>query len=302
MTIGILGAGGIGSYYAGQLSRAGYSVRLLARGAHLDAIRAQGLEVRLPDERYTAQFEATDDDARLAGCEYVIVAVKGYSLPEIGPALVVAAQSGAAIVPLLNGVDIVERLEGSGVPHASVIGGLASVSVVRTAPGVVERKSQFDRLVLGELDGVARERTTALVSAFSKTGTDARESANITLDLWRKFAFIVPMGVGCGMMRGPAGDVLASERGRGLMRDSLHEIIEVGRAAGVPLTDADEEKVRTDLFALQPAIRPSFQLDLERGGPTELDLLAGAASALGRRYGVPTPVNDEAVATFRNYS
>jgi 2-dehydropantoate 2-reductase len=300
--IGIVGAGGIGSYYAGQLSRAGYSVRLLARGDHLAAINARGLEVRLPEETYVATLEATDDGARLMGCDYIVVSVKSYSLPEIGPPVVAAARSGAAVVPLLNGVDVAERLQALGMPREQVIGGLVAVSVVRSAPGVVERKSQFDRMVLGELDRVPRERTSKLVSAFSKAGSDARESSDITLDLWRKFAFIVPMGVGCGMMREAAGGVLASERGRKLMADSLHEIIALGRAAGVALTDVDEEKIRNDLYALSPGIRPSFQLDLERGGPNELDLLAGAVSKLGKQYGVPTPVNDEATETFRNYS
>jgi 2-dehydropantoate 2-reductase len=300
--IGIVGAGGIGSYYAGQLSRAGYSVRLLARGEHLAAINARGLEVRLPNETYIAHFEATDDGGRFAGCDYVIVAVKGYSLAEIAPTVVSAAKSGSAIVTLLNGVDVPERLETLGVPRGSVIGGLVAASLVRSTPGVVERKSPFDRVVLGELDHIARARTANLVSAFSKAGSEARESADITLDLWRKFAFIVPMGVGCGMMHESMGGVLASERGRSLIAGSVHEIIAVGRAAGVALTAEDEERIRNDLFALSPAIRPSFQLDLERGGPNELDLLAGAVSKLGKQHGVPTPVNDEAVAAFRNYS
>src|SRR6185436_1437660 len=117
MTIGIVGAGGIGSYYAGMLSRAGHNVRLLARGDHLDAITARGLEVRVPGETFNAAVEATSDSARLAGCEYVLVSVKSYSLPEVAPALAAAVQSGAALVPLLNGIDVAERLAALGVPR-----------------------------------------------------------------------------------------------------------------------------------------------------------------------------------------
>src|SRR5437879_2364154 len=114
MKIGIVGAGGIGSYYAGLLSRAGHSVRLIARGEHLDAIRARGLEVKTPDETFVAKPEATDDGGSLAGCDYVIVSVKSYSLPEVAGMIVNAAKSGATIVPLLNGVDVAERLEALG--------------------------------------------------------------------------------------------------------------------------------------------------------------------------------------------
>src|SRR5437879_2883710 len=112
MKIGIVGAGGIGSYYAGLLSRAGYSVRLLARGDHLAAIRSHGLEVKTPQETFVAMPDATDNGDDLCDSEYAIVAVKSYSLAEVAPVLVNVAKAGAAIVPLLNGVDVAERLEG----------------------------------------------------------------------------------------------------------------------------------------------------------------------------------------------
>jgi 2-dehydropantoate 2-reductase len=298
--IGVAGAGGIGSYYAGLLSRAGHRVRLIARGDHLAAIEAKGLEVRTPSETFVARPDVTGDAGRLAGCEYVIVAVKGYSLPEIGPALKAAAASGAAIVPLLNGVDVPQRLEALGVPRASIVGGLVAASLVRSAPGVVERRSAFDRMALGELDRVDRPRATKLVDAMTAAGTDARVSGDIMLDSWRKFAFIVPMTVACGLSRQPMGPVLAGERGRDLVTGALREIVAVSRACGAFLSDDDEAKVRTDLLALPAGMRPSFLADLEAGGPTELDLLAGAVSRLGREGSVATPIHDVATAAFES--
>jgi 2-dehydropantoate 2-reductase len=298
--IGVAGAGGIGSYYAGLLSRAGQRVRLIARGEHLAAIEANGLEVRTPNERFVAKPEVTSDVGRLVGCEYVIVAVKGYSLGEIGPALAAAAASGAAIVPLLNGIDVPDRLEALGIPRASIIGGLVAASLVRFTPGIVERRSPFDRMALGELDRAARPRTRKLVDAMVAAGTEARVSSDIVLDLWRKFAFIVPMTVACGLSRQPMGAVLATERGRALVTGALHEIVLVSRACGAFLADDDESKVSADLLGVPAAIRPSFLQDLERGGPTELDLLAGAVSRLGRECSVATPIHDVATAAFES--
>jgi 2-dehydropantoate 2-reductase len=296
--IGIAGAGGIGSYYAGLLARAGDTVRLVARGDHLAAIEAHGLEVRTPTETFVARPQVSADAARLAGCDYVVVAVKGYSLGEVAQALRAAAESGAVIVPLLNGIDVAERLEAFGVPRAAIVGGLAAASLVRSAPGVVERRSPFDRIVLGELDRVSRDRTPRFVDALVAAGVSARLSDDIRLDLWRKFAFIVPMTVACGMAGQPVGAVLATGEGRARMAGALHEIVEVSRAVGAYLDDADEERIRADLFALPPAMRPSFLQDLERGGPTEVDLLAGTVSRLGRASGVATPIHDEATAAF----
>lgn len=298
MKIGIAGAGGIGSYYAGLLTRAGNTVRLLARGDHLAAIEARGLEVRTPTETFVVRPQASANAARLAGCDYVLVAVKGYSLGEVAPALRAAAESGAVIVPLLNGIDVAERLEALGVSRAAIVGGLVAASLVRSAPGVVERRSAFDVVALGELDRMSRARTPRLVAALAAAGVSARLSDDVRLDLWRKFAFIVPMTVACGMARQPMGAVLATEEGRARVTGALHEIVEVSRAIGAYLDASDEERIRADLLALPPGMRPSFLQDLERGGPTEVDLLAGTVCRLGRESGVATPIHDAATAAF----
>jgi 2-dehydropantoate 2-reductase len=296
--VGFVGAGGIGGYYAGLLRRAGLDVRLLARGENLAAIKERGLEVRTPTDRWVVTLEASSDDEIFRGCDYVIVSVKGYSLDEVGPGIARAAKAGAVVVPLLNGVDAADRLERLGVPRSAIVGGLARVSVSRVAPGVIERKSAFDTITLGELDRAPRERTTALAAALTRAGSTVNVSDDIGLDLWRKFAFIVSLNVVCGLSRGAIGRVLTSARGRSLLTDTLHEIVEVSRVAGTALSDAEEAQLKSDLFALAPAMEPSFLWDLERGGPTELDTLAGAVSRMGHAHDVPTPIHDVATAAF----
>ena len=298
MDIGVVGAGGIGSYYAATLSRAGHQVRLVARGDHLAAIRERGLEVRTSDGSFVVHPEVSDDGAFVANCEFVIVAVKSYSLSDIGPSLVGAAKSGATIVPLLNGADVPERLTALGVPRQAILGGIIKASLVRTEPGVVERKGPYDSVTIGEFDRPSSERASRIVDAFAAGGSKAAVSADVTGDIWRKFALIVPMGIACGLSRQPMGPVLASESGRRILTDSLHEVVMVARAAAGRLDDGDEVKVKNELFAIGPAIKPSFLLDLERGGPTELDLLAGTVRRLGREHGVPTPIANLATAAF----
>jgi len=296
--IGFVGGGGIGSYYAGLLSRAGHDVRLYTRGDHLEAICSNGLEVRTPKERFVARLNASSNADVVVGCHVVFVAVKSYSLTEVGPVVAGAAQSGAAIIGLLNGVDIAERLRALGVARERIVGGLVRASIVRSAPGVVERLSEFDRITIGEFDGTVTDRVSRTAAALREAGVTADVSDDISHDLWRKFAFIVPMNVACGLSRRPMGYSLSTERGRALVAGSLHEIVLVARACDVSLTDQHEAFLRKDLFALAPETRPSFLLDLERGGPTELDLLAGTVSRLGALRGVPTPIHDVAVAAF----
>lgn len=298
MDIGIVGAGNIGSYYAGLLSKAGNTVTLVARGEHLDAIESRGLEVHTPDRKFLAHPAVVSDASFVADCDVVIVAVKSYSLGEVAAGLAAAAANGATIVPLLNGVDVADRLARLSVPLGSIVGGIVAASVFRTGPGVVERRSPFDRVVIGEFDRRPSDRTRRLVEAFAAAGTTANVSDDISLDLWRKFAFIVPMNVVCGLTRGPMGPVIASERGRKLIADSLHELADVARASGVSLGADEEAKICHDLLALPYEMRPSFLADLERGGPNEVDLLVGTVSRLGHEHGVSTPIHDVATAAF----
>ena len=156
--IAILGAGGVGGYFGGLLARAGNPVSMLARGAHLDALRERGLEVRTPEGTWTVPVRAAGDAAELGPADLAIVAVKTYSLDEIAPAARLLAEGGADVLPLLNGVEAAERLVRGGVPDERVLGGIAEISAARVGPGVVERRSPFQRVVVGERPAGLSER------------------------------------------------------------------------------------------------------------------------------------------------
>ena len=298
MRIAVLGAGGVGGYYGGALARAGHDVTFLARGAHLDAIRTRGLEVRTPEGTFSAKVSATDDPARLSEAIVAIVAVKCYSLADVAPAAALLAREGADVVPLLNGVEAAERLAAAGVPKERIVGGLTHISVARVAPGIVEKKSPFQRVTLGELAGGLSERVQRIAAAFREAGAEVTESADITADLWRKLAFIASMAAACGLARSPVGPVRAAPYGKLLFSRAVREVGSVARARGIPVTEEDEAKTLAFIDSLGAGMKPSFLLDLVAGGPTEIDDLCGAVSRLGREAGIETPVHDTATAAL----
>lgn len=298
MRIAILGAGGVGGYFGGVLARAGYAVSLLARGAHLDVLRERGLEVRTPEGTYTVAVEATDDPAKLGPIDLAVVAVKGYSLPEVTRAARLLAEGGALVLPLLNGVEAADRLVAGGVPDGQVLGGLTEISAARVAPGVVQRFSSFQRVVVGERSGGISERAERIAATFRGTGVDSQASDDITADLWRKFAFISSMAAACGLARSAVGAIRDRPLGHLLIERAVREVLSVGRALGVKLTEDDEVKVLGFVDSLAPGLKPSFLLDLEAGGPTEIEDLSGAVCRLGRTVGIETPVHDVAVAVL----
>jgi 2-dehydropantoate 2-reductase len=295
MRVAVIGAGAIGSYLAALLARRGTDVRLLARGAHLDAMRRDGLVVRTPVESFTVAVDASDDADSLMGSEYALLTVKGYHLSDIAPVTRLLASTGTTIVPLLNGVDIADRLMRGGIPRERIVEGLITVSVNRPTAGVVERRSPFQRIVIGEADGELSTRTEALAAALRQAELEVKVSREIRLDLWRKFAFLAPMAAACALCRGPIGDVLASPTGRELLIGALKEVIAVGAASGVQWGPEDEARIRASLESLPPSMKPSFLLDVENGRPTEIDTLSGTVVRLGGEHGIETPVHSRVV-------
>lgn len=298
MRIAILGAGGVGGYYGGLLARAGHEVVMLARGPHLDALRARGIEVRTPEETYTAPVRATDDPDALGGAEYAILAVKNYALTGVAPVARGLAEAGSIIVPLLNGVEVVERLLGLGVPGEKVLGGLTAISAARVGPGVVERFSSLQRVVIGEVAGGGSDRAERIAAALRGAGAEAEVAADITAEVWRKFAFIASMAAACGLARSPVGPLRETPLGRLLIQRLVGEAVAVARARGVRLPEGEEDAILRFIDTLPAGMKPSLLLDLEAGGPTEVDDLSGAVARLGRQAGVLTPVHDTAAAAL----
>ena len=213
MRVAVVGAGGVGGYYAGVLARSGNEVHVLARGTHLAAIADRGLEIVTPEGRFTAAVHATADAGSVPSPDLVIVAVKSYSLGEVAATLRTVAKPGAAVLPLLNGVEAADRLAALGVLRAQIVGGVTAISAAKVAPGVVERRSPFQRVVVVELDGGRSARVDRLASAFAAAGVEATVSEEIVVELWRKLTFLASISAGCGLARTAVGP-LHSERRR----------------------------------------------------------------------------------------
>jgi 2-dehydropantoate 2-reductase len=294
MKVIVLGAGAIGAYYGGQLARAGHVVTLYARGANLAAIRERGLEIRTPERPSVVRVSATDRVEELDTADFAILGVKSYSLDSIGPVVRRVAERGASIVPFLNGVETTDRLLALDVPRTAILGGVTRISVARVQPGVVERRGPFQSVIVGELDGRITDRVTRIAAAFRGAGVDARESKQIELELWQKFVFIAAIAASCGLARSPLGPLRDRPLGRRMLERAVHEVVNVARARGVPLAADEAAQVVAAIDALPPATKPSFLLDLESGGPTELDVLSGAVSRYAEEAGVAAPIHDTA--------
>ena len=308
MRIAIVGAGGVGGYCSGLLARSGHDVQVLARGENLAVLQRRGVEVRSPDECFVVRVKASDDVRQFEPVDWAIIAVKTYSLSEIAPAAQHLANRGALILPLLNGVDVADRLIEFGVPKQNVLGGLTTISALRTAPGIFERHAKVQQIVLGELDSAApteadartrTERVRKMAEALRSAGIETEISSDVRAALWKKFAFIAPVAAACGLARSPIGPIRGMPLGRLLLERGIREVIAVGRAHGISLSEEQEVgRILEFCDSLPETNKPSLLRDLEQGLTTEIEDLSGAVSRMGRLLGIETPIHDTAAAAI----
>ena len=292
MRIVVIGAGGVGGCFGGELARAGHDVTMFARGAHLAALRERGITVRAPDGEFTARVDATDDTDGLPTSDLAVVAVKSYSLADVIPVARALAGRGANVLPFLNGVTAADELIAGGVPRDRVLGGIARISAARTGPGVVERRSTFKSIVVGELGGGLSDRAIAIADTFRGANIDARVADSIGVELWQKYVFITAMAAVCGLARSPIGPVRDAPGGRRLIERAVNEVVAVARSRGVPLPDDEGPRTSAYIGTLPAEMKPSFLLDVEAGGLTELETLSGAVARFAAEEGIECPVHE----------
>ena len=303
MKIAVFGVGGVGGYFGGKiaLKYAGspeHQVVFIARGAHLAAIRKCGLLLKTVEGEFTATPNlATDDPAAVGPCDLVLVCVKEYALEEAAARLAPLLHEKTVVLPVLNGVDIAERLR-SILPRGEVLSGCVYISAFIEAPGVVRQAGGSCQLFFGPDDGRV-EIYRPLEKLLKEAGIKAELSAAIAVSLWAKYLFVSPMAGVTSRMGLCFGDVMADEKGRGMVRGLMAEIERLAAAKGIALPADSVDRGIATVERFPHATRSSMQLDYEKGGRTELELFIGYAVRTGRTLGIPVPLHEEIYAALK---
>ncbi|WP_347310364.1 ketopantoate reductase family protein [Defluviimonas sp. SAOS-178_SWC] len=298
MNILMLGTGGIGGYLAARLIPAGYSVSLLARGAHLAAIRRNGLTlVEDGADTVVHPAAASDDLAALPPADLAVFAVKGQDLPAMIDLYRPYARADTLVLPFQNGVDAPDLLAGAFGADNTLIG-VARIFSNITAPGVVTQYGGANSFTIGDhRGGQSSPRVRAVIEAFREAGIKVPECGDVTVDLWRKFLLFNAVSGSTAAARCRFREIRQNPELLAFSRGLVEEVDAVGRARGVDLPpDAVDETMR--LWARLPDdARSSTAHDLELGKPIEVDRICGAVARMGRELGIATP-NSAAVAAL----
>ena len=274
-----------------RLAQAGHDVAFIARGAHLSAMRENGLRVisELGDA-HLAHVTATSDPATVGYVDCIIVAVKLWDTEAaVDGARPMIGQS-TTVVSFQNGIEkdeMLARIVGS----EHVIGGVSYMAVKIARPGVIEQTGRVARAIVGELNGAHTARVTSLARMLAHAGIDTQVNDDIIRATWEKFVFLVGVAGTTSLLRSDIGEIRENADARSLLGETMLEAVEVGLAAGVNL-DPEFARAQLDYCDTLPRrMRASMAVDLEHRRRLELPWLNGAVVRLAAELGVDAPVN-----------
>jgi 2-dehydropantoate 2-reductase len=311
----VVGAGAIGAYVGASLVRGGADVTLIARGAHLAAMRARGVEVRSERGDFHVAVAATDDAAEVGPVDCVIVALKAHQIAPLLPAIAHLHHPRTRIVAMQNGIPwwyfqrhggpheglVLQTVDPGGLLAAAfdpdlVVGCVIYSSTEIEAPGVI-RHIEGTRYGLGRPDGGVDPALEAISAAFEAGGLKAPIERDLRAQIWVKLlgnaAFnpisALTRATMAGMLRDPATEALA--------REMMAECVALARALGLELPVSIEKRIEGARRVGEH--KTSMLQDVEAGRPFELDSMAGAVVELGTLLGVPTPATRHVYALAR---
>ena len=314
MKITVYGAGAIGGHLGAMMSRAGYDVSLIARGPHLEAMRANGLKQITRDEEFVTYPHMTDDPSTLGPQDYVIMALKSYQAPGVVEAIQPLLGSDTTVATAMNGIPwwYFFKLSGKWENHLiksvdpddrqwkqigpeRAIGCITYVASEVIEPGVIKSAGASFRYQIGEPDGSASERCKRLQSAVESSGITCQIRPDIRNDIWIKLMGNVAYNPTSALTLAHTGAMVDDPRMDVLIRRLMAEVTSIGVALGA----APGNRVDARIKATREGAgfhKTSMLQDLERGRPMEIMPIVGAAAELAELAGVSTPTIDTLLA------
>ena len=312
----IYGAGAIGGWLGVALAQAGCQVSLVARGATLAALQAEGLRLRRPDGSVAqAAVTAHADPAALGVQDLVVLAVKAPGLPDVARAIAPLIGPETLVLTAMNGVPwwfldgfggaakghALESVDAGGVianaiPARNVVGSVVHTSCSLESPGFV-RQHFGNRLIVGEPGGSQSARLAALADTLQRGGIDVERSDCIQKDIWFKLWGNLTMNPISALTGATTDRILDDDLVRGFVSAVMREAKAIGDKLGLPIDQQPED--RHAVTRKLGAFKTSMLQDVEAGKPMEIDALVGAVRELGQITGTPTPHTDALLGLVR---
>jgi len=290
MKVLILGAGAVGGYFGGRLAQAGVDVTFLVRPQRAQTLARTGLVIESPLGNAQLSVRTVQKETVRPDYDLVILSCKAYDLDLSIVSLAGAMGPNTMILPLLNGMAHLERLE-----HAfgreRVLGGTCYIASTVDADGRILHLSQFHGITCGPRPGNpahARTLLQQLAQAYAGVSLECKLSDDIEQDMWEKLVFLASLAAMTCLMRASVGEILTAEGGETLMREALTACIAAAVAAGHAPRAESLQRTQNMLFAHGATFMASMLRDMEAGGHVEADHIVGYMLRHARAAGADT--------------
>lgn len=291
MNIVIIGAGGVGGYFGGKLTKAGYNTSFLVRGETLKAIQTNGLRVKSILGNFHVYPTATDDYSVIKNADLIILSVKSWQIESIAEQFKPFLKVGAMVLPLQNGADNANRLS-TILSAEQILAGLCRIVAKIESPGIIDHFGYEPEILFGEMDNSKSERVSQIHEVFTKAGFKNNISPDIQRDIWLKFLFITSISAMGALTR----SVLGVMREDAFIRDKLlktaEEIVTIGQALGIDINENDIQNCFNIIDSIDYNTTMSLQRDMMEEKPSELENFNGYIVKKGLELDIDTPVND----------
>jgi 2-dehydropantoate 2-reductase len=290
MRILVVGAGATGGYFGARLAQAGRDVTFLLRPARAAAVRASGIRLtgQGPDEAVPVPVLTADE--LTDPFDLVILTVKHGALAAAMDDMAPAVGPGTLILPFLNGLSHLDRLN-ERFGAAAVLGGVVIVSTTLDQHGQIVRLTPQASLTTGAQPGPAPAALTDVTAALDDViGFDFALSPHIVADMWSKWVFIATVGGLTCLLRGAIGEIVAQPGGDAIGPRFLAEAAAIAAANGYPIPDAQARNVTATVTQPGSPLTSSLYRDVVGGRPTESADILGDLIARGRPHGIDPPL------------
>lgn len=296
--IGIIGVGGVGGYFGGKLCRAqmeGQNIFFLARGAHLEAIRENGLTVKTVGEgEFTCHPTlATDNPAELPKLDFCLITVKGFDLSGTLSALKDGVTNKTVFLPLLNGIDIDVQIRAM-YPGATVLPGCVYISSHIERPGVVVQTGGPCKIIFGNDPHHPETPPDEVIRLFETTGIHHEWVEDPMAKVWEKFLFIAPASLVTACYDKTLGEVFASPELADTVRDIMEEIIRLAEKKGLHFSGEIIGNILEKAKSFPSDTRTSFQNDFAKPDKQdEREIFGGSVLHLCEQEGIDCPTTQK---------
>jgi 2-dehydropantoate 2-reductase len=299
LKIAIVGAGAMGSVYAGILAGAGNEVWAVDVWAeHVAAIRARGLTVEGASGRRTVPIEATTEPAEVGVCDLVVIATKARDVEAAAAAAPPLLGPDTVVLPIQNGLGSADRIAAVLGDERVAIGVVGGFGASIVGPGHVHHNG-WEFVRLGERHGPATARIRRIAKVWENAGFRVQVYDDVDQLVWEKLICNVCFSATCAILERPIRDVLDDPEAWQVASSCAQEAYDVARARGIALSFDDPVAYARAFGEKIPAAKPSMLLDVLAGRPCEIDVINGAIPPAARAVGLTAPVNETVTALVK---